>query len=1612
MERKLLKIVTVVLLLALLTMPNFIYVGMGLVSYAVSSTATSHQNVEFGAELKERNILSLSVNVKREGYFNGEITLENSNFSFETEQTNSYINKIESNKIVLNQINAGTTAQIDLKIKPIESEYFDIGLLSVVSKLNILGVYRDSTEKDIKITGAREVEYKYTEDNTDENVESTAKIITNKVIKISEEKKRVVQLEMNLGLKENNYPIKEIEVNIDVPSINGKYPKVIRKYDFATMKRSEGEYKYDSEESRVTVKFYNEPDEQNKVRWVKQGNEKVVFTFIYDEDAKDATIEDVKYAKNLINGDGSTGLPAVKVTLYDGKELNKVERMTKDVLAEEKEELLNVVTSNMEDTIYKGKLYAGIDRQYTSKTKLGINLANADKYVDVKEITDNTVFNKTIIKKDDFSKILGENGQITVLNERTEVLATIDNNTETDETGNIVIDYTGKEPTLLEVKATTPIKEGNIELINTKTIKAENSEKFKNISELITNVDYLYNSDKFKQTTSVIKLEETKTEAELIVNKDTLSTVLENDVEIKAILKGNNEQYNLFKNPVISFELPEDVESLSLKSEPKLVYDNELKIKNYEVNSRTITVYIEGEQTGYKNASIEGTVIIVNASVVINKKASSKDSKINMNVVNDKQEISDSRDIRIVAPKDVTAINSIKELNIETIGEEELRTVTLQRGATSKQYESSIEVINNNENAIENVKIIGTFPTKNKENNIDIKITEGMSIEGAEIYYSENEDATEELQNTENAWKQEITDGLKIKKFLIIVPCIDKQSTIIGKYKFEVPELLEYNQVAQEGYTVKYTNTVTMIASEVKATSIKLETGIGPILEAKLIPTIGGVEVKSDSVVKNGEVIKYRIEVSNTGSEELKDAYITANIPEGTTLVKPQDNYEYTGASYYKELPNKTYEANIESIGVGEVKKGEYEVRVNSNTQVGTTLLNEAQVKYGDVTKKSNQSKFVTESGDIRVSVKRVTDRKIDLQETGNIRYFAIIENISDNKLDNVQVKSNFTPNLQVDRVELYTGMETNENPKQDLAETNSSEELAINDESDNNIKILENSSSINIGSLEKSETKVLSYDMLIGKAESNPKTTFAVTAINGNNEYRSNIAEDSIQKTEISMNMTSSSENKYVKSGDTIEYIITIKNNSNNRIEGLTLKDKVPESLSVEKVFFDDEEVTELREINNVEMTCSIAANSEAVVKIEAKVKYSAYRSSAEAITNIAYVEFLDTKIATTSEVNHIIQADEIEEPTDPENPDDPGTDTPGHEKKDEGTQIIMGVAWLDENGNGQKDDGEKTLNNIKVQLFNTEENQFVKNSSGSLLEATTNENGIYVLDKVKNGKYVVVFDYDKTRYTLTKYKTENIEESKNSNAITTELVINNEKQAVASTDIIEVNNNNISNINIGLIELKDFAFRLDKYVSRILIQNSAGTTVKEYSNATVAKAELDAKKINGTNIIIEYEIKVTNIGEVDGYVRKIVDYMPNDLKFSSELNKEWYKGGTTTDLYNTSLANEKIHAGESKTVKLTLTKAMTENNTGLINNTAEIADSYNELGIKDSKSTAGNKTQGEVDYGSADTILSIKTGTEVYVALFATIAVVAGVAVLIIIRLKQNKINEKIIK
>ena len=330
-----------------------------------------------------------------------------------------------------------------------------------------------------------------------------------------------------------------------------------------------------------------------------------------------------------------------------------------------------------------------------------------------------------------------------------------------------------------------------------------------------------------------------------------------------------------------------------------------------------------------------------------------------------------------------------------------------------------------------------------------------------------------------------------------------------------------------------------------------------------------------------------------------------------------------------------------------------------------------------------------------------------------------------------------------------------------------------------------------------------------------------------------------------------------------------------------------------------------------------------------------------------------------------------------------------------------------MDSNENGQRDEDETALSGIVVRILNTETNEFLKDANGNDITATTNNNGFYSIGNIPQGQYIVIFEYNTDEYMLTDYEKEGVDTRYTSKAISQELTINGETKTVGGTEIIQVTDANIANINIGLKEAKIFDLKLDKYVSRIVTQNSSGTTTTNFENATLAKAEIDAKLINSTNIVVEYTIRVTNEGEVPAYVRRIVDYVSSEYSFSSELNADWYE--QDGKLYSTSLSNEKLEPGEAKELTLTLKKKMSENNTGLISNTAEIAESYNEQGLKDQDSTENNNATGEDDLGKADVIISIKTGQVVSTIgiILASIAVI-GLGAYIVIRMliKKGKI------
>ena len=136
---------------------------------------------------------------------------------------------------------------------------------------------------------------------------------------------------------------------------------------------------------------------------------------------------------------------------------------------------------------------------------------------------------------------------------------------------------------------------------------------------------------------------------------------------------------------------------------------------------------------------------------------------------------------------------------------------------------------------------------------------------------------------------------------------------------------------------------------------------------------------------------------------------------------------------------------------------------------------------------------------------------------------------------------------------------------------------------------------------------------------------------------------------------------------------------------------------------------------------------------------------------------------------------------------------------------------------------------------------------------------------------------------------------------------------------------------------------------------------------------------------------------GDLAGYAKKIVDYVPEETMFNSGLkgNEAWYTG-SDGKLYSAALADILIAPGETKEIKLVLTKQMNEHSSSLMSNTAEMYETYNVYGAKDVNSTAGNKLQIETDMSTADTIIGVKTGEVfVYTSVIITTMLLCGIVI-----------------
>lgn len=202
----------------------------------------------------------------------------------------------------------------------------------------------------------------------------------------------------------------------------------------------------------------------------------------------------------------------------------------------------------------------------------------------------------------------------------------------------------------------------------------------------------------------------------------------------------------------------------------------------------------------------------------------------------------------------------------------------------------------------------------------------------------------------------------------------------------------------------------------------------------------------------------------------------------------------------------------------------------------------------------------------------------------------------------------------------------------------------------------------------------------------------------------------------------------------------------------------------------------------------------------------------------------------------------------------------------------------------------------------------------------------------------------------------------------------------------------------DIEKIYVKYFDLALRKWVSHVILIEDGLEKVKdtghyaEQEPEPVVRVDLNQKRIDNTIIKFKYQIRITNEGEIPGAATEISDYIPEGLEFNQADNPLWKEvdGKIVTDQLKDTILNP----GESATVEVILTWINDEDNMGVMINTAEISEDYNESDTPDIDSTPNNKVEGEDDIDDAPVALTMVTGSApLYIGITAgTLAIIAG--------------------
>lgn len=1590
MVKQILNKIVAIFIIMLLTMGNLLLVATQ--SYAVfeeleeQKSTTSNKNVSFDAffSVEEKNTHSVTLNTTDEaiinfevnvgeGYLKGsQIELKNANFeiiSIESQSVEGIVNTFEKNKITLNQISSKTKTIISAKIKLNHQEMIDVDYLGRETNIEFTSNYTNIKGKTLGLNSNIIVRVDYFSDAkaiVDTNVEKYM-ILGNKTI---------IQTKVTSGIENNVLPIKNTNIRLKAPQINGAIAQDVRVTAINTIATNGTEngnnftkenYTYEAQTGIVEIMQENLPNNENKISW-KNGIDEYIVTFIYENEQNIPSIE-LKASNNI--------------TTYKDVEV-------KNEIAKSQEIFLNGNNVDFElkasENLSKGYMYAGVSYETEYKSIWSANISyidftdtlvfeqDTDKFIQEngKSQYVNSYYKQTKINKANFDKILGNDGQAQIYN-GDKLVGIINKDAKLDESGNYVFEFS-EQTSNIKIQTSKPVSEGKIIIENIKAITATSPYTLNQIKSFKSIENSLVGSSLGQDVQQInvnTNLNETSTKAKLQIGKENLSTVIANeDVEIRAVLESDDITDDLYKNPTLEINMPEEIENINIKS-ANILFTNQMEITKIEiVDNHIIRLGLTGEQTEFITDGNKGITVILNTDLKLKKTATNKQTKVTMKVTNQKMialenEGISNTNVNIVAPTGVIALNSV--INTKT-GETAIsleskqEQVELERNMQSQIATYKQTIINNTNGTISNVRIIGTIPTKQDKygSTINTKLIEEInSIEQIDctVYYSENLNATSDLENAENGWTNQITENSK--SYLIVVnEDVNQARELNFTYNVELPENLNYGVKAISSYKVEYeegsktskkiasingTKEVAYLLAEQsdgadtilskEATQVSLTTGEGVILEGTL------EDNTVDGTVYTEQVVTYTVTVTNKGTADAENVKVTVPVPEGMVYAIYEVDKE-DGNEYLVEKEDKNIQQTIEKISINEtielniiLKAKEEKEKIQIYANINTNNI--------DIQTNKIENKIILSN--IGLDIKYVNGEKEIGEE---IQYLVTINNNSEEKIEDLNVDIILPEKAEFKNLKV----------KDIFSDITSEAELK------------EENNKINVKIKQMESTDIIYiYITFIPTGEIKNEEIYVTLNTKDVKNQTSTKGIINVLKPTGIVEIKSERNEGYIQVGDILDYNISIQNTGNTEVFE-TIEIELPNNFYIIEKTLNGQEIVEPfyqidKSTNKVRIYKDIQPEEQIQICLKVEIDSDLEINQDKNVQ----VKIKTEKIEMERIFNYIIEKNIEEDPEDPKKPEDP--DIPPISKK----YKITGTAWLDKNKDGSMSEDETKLSGIIVKAI--DQNGIQK------AQETTKEDGTYTLEGLENGKYTVIFEYDTNKYLLTTYQKEGIEESINSNVI--KGTYNNKE--VGTTDTITITNRSIANINIGLVEGSNFDLSLNKKVTQISIANTKTTKTIKY-NTNLAKIDLDYKYINNTKVAIEYEITVTNEGDIPGIATKIVDYIPKEFDFSTELNKDWYTSGQNIE--TKALADTIINPGESASITLVLTKNMTENDNGIYANTAEIAEIYNEFGKEDSDSQPANNKEGEDDISTANVILGLNTGGPItYITLTLTI-------------------------